>query len=91
MLIWVKNLTKNVYIYVPDSLYCAPEINVTFEISYTSKNFLKNKYIDLANDSSIGYIAIKSETVKSLRHYSLFLLPSYPAQCHMFSDTRQET
>ena len=37
---------------------------------------LKKKHTDLVNDSSIGYIAIKSETVKSLRHYSLFLLPS---------------
>lgn len=38
MLIWVKNLTKSgyMYIYISDSLYCAPEINVTFEINYTS-------------------------------------------------------
>lgn len=78
MLIWVKNLTKSgyMYIYISDSLYCAPEINVTFEINYTSIKLKKNKYIDLVNDSSVGYIAIKSETVKSLRHYSSYLLPS---------------
>ena len=78
MLIWVKNLTKSgyMYIYISDSLYCSPEINVTFEINYTSIKLKKNKYIDLVNDSSVGYIAIKSETVKSLRHYSSYLLPS---------------
>ena len=80
MLIWVKNLTKSgereIYIYITDSLYRAPEIHVTFEINYTSIKFLKNKYVDLVNDSSIGYIAIKSETVKSLRHYSSYLLPN---------------
>ena len=84
MLIWVKNLTKS-----GDSLYCAPEINVTFEINYTSIKFKKNKYIDLVNDSSVGYIAIESETVKSLRHYSSFLLACTVS--YMFSDTGQET
>lgn len=68
------------YIYVPDSLYCALKLNETFEINYTSKNF--NKYIDLANDNSIGYIAIKSETVKSL---DIILCSCYQVtlQCHI--------